>query len=76
MLSLLQIINHMLVNLEYSVSDIDDTFTAIINKDFSVEELLDVVGMEIAHPAVLERLKNAIPKYESALKIIELRNEA
>lgn len=70
MLHLIQIINHMRKNLEYSAQEIADVFREIAMGHTSVERALEDIGLEVRGPEQLERLKAALPKYKSALKVM------
>ena len=63
---LLQIMNHMLSNLEYSVVDVDCAFTDIENGDESLSDLCYGIGFDPT-PSQLKMAEKSIKNWKSAL---------
>lgn len=75
MLGLMQVINYMVVNLEYSHIEIDEAFTAIVNGDETIASLCDVLGIELS-PTSAQLAQEKVSKWESAFFVIKMRQEA
>jgi hypothetical protein len=75
MLHLLQIINHMLTTLEYTVPEVEQHLKAVESREVTLAEFLDVVGVEVPTAIGLERLQSCIDRgvWRSALRVTELR---
>jgi hypothetical protein len=73
MLHIMQILNHMLYRLEYSEEEIRATFRDILNEELTVEELMDSIGLEFGNQHQMDRIKDKLPRWESALKVIQMR---
>ena len=72
MLQLLQIINHMLVNLDYSVEEVDDIFNRTLKGEYDLEVVLESIGVEATESQYIY-IYESLPKYKSALHITALR---
>lgn len=71
MLQILQVLNYM-IQQGYSDLDIDDTFVSLLNNDYCVSELYDVLGLEV--PNDLSHFERSLPKWESAYHILKLKH--
>lgn len=72
MLHLIQLMNHMMNTLEYSVPEIQDIFSKSAAGELPLELILDSVNMEVKGNQ-LERMYRALPRWESALSVVQLR---
>ena len=72
MLGLMQLIQYMSVNLEYSDLEIDEAFTAIVNGDETIETLCDVLGVEL-NATILDAAKAKVSKWKSAHAVVKMR---
>ena len=75
MLGLMQLINYMSVNLEYSDIDIDEVFTAIVNGDETIETLCDVLGVDL-NPTLVQATQAKVGLWKSAAAVIKMRQAA
>jgi len=66
MILLIQIIKYMSETLEYSDLEIDQAFTDIINGEYTVEDLMDVLNLESPSSTLLEAAQAKVSKWESA----------
>jgi Mn-containing catalase len=72
MLALLQIMNYMLADLDYSEQEVKDLFRKVADDELSLEVLLDIIGLEISDLS-LELAKEKLPKWKSALAVTKMR---
>lgn len=72
MLHLIQIINHMLYTLEYTEDEIRSMLDEAKEGSLPLEILLDSVNLD-ASEEQLKRLYAALPRWESALFVVQQR---
>lgn len=69
MLRLIQIVNHMLVYLEYSETEVQQAFEAIESGELSYDQLLDIINV-VPSEAQDERAILKLDKWPSALEFV------
>lgn len=74
MLHLIQVINYMINTLEYGPDEVKDHFEAVLSGQITATELLEVLGLELSESAMV-RFETAMPKYKSALAVINMKQE-
>ena len=72
MLALLQIINHMIVGLEYTENEVEAAFKSIQDGAMSLQDLLDSLNLELS-PTNYMLAQTKIRRWPSALHVIKIR---
>jgi hypothetical protein len=72
MLALLQVINYMLVNLEYTEDEVKDAFRSVETGEIAFSELLGVLGLEL-NKTSLELATSKINRWPSAMRVVLMR---
>lgn len=75
MLQLMQIMTHMLVRLEYTPDEVRQAFLGLQDGEYTIDELLDSVGVEPYVPAIMAILATKVPRWESALSVTLMKLE-
>jgi hypothetical protein len=75
MIRLMQVINHMLINLEYTEAEVIEHLKAVQYGDLTFEELLDALNLTSTSKTLDERASQHIKsgKWASALAVTKLR---
>ena len=74
MLALIQIINHMLVQLEYTETEVTAIFESVEAHEVGFQDMLDTLNLELS-PTMLQLATAKLNKWPSALAILKMRNE-
>lgn len=75
MLTLIQIINYMINQLDYDSAEISHFFEEIEAGKLTLEELCYICDLEPWSKTIMEIANDKVPKWRSALKVVEIRSE-
>lgn len=75
MLHLIQIMNHMLFNLDYSVDEVRDIFFRLQSDQTTIHELIYAIGLKPLTTHQVMRIEAVLPKWQSALRTLMILRE-
>lgn len=76
MLHLIQVINFMINELEYTEEEIRAHFRDLVEGNVSVEDFMYGINLEFRNKMQEERFLSSLPKFESALWFVNMRKGA